>query len=104
MDHTPDITDDPRIAGIDACDSASACRARKVEDHTDSMIELCKSLDYCIKLNADYELGYGDLLPKLMQAVASWTGSSSDSHRTVLALHNILAAALQDIAEYEVGA
>lgn len=99
MNHMPDLRDDPRLAGLDAFDSASERHARMIEDQTDALVEQCRDQDFCARLNSDYELGYDDMLPRLMQAVASWTGSSSDSNRAMRALHNILADEMQKLAE-----
>ena len=87
---------------FDAADTLAAARAVRVESEADWMLSECKSLDYCKRINSDYDLYGGDLLPLLMAEIASWTGRSDDANERMKNLHNLLADELQKIAESEV--
>lgn len=96
----PDITDDQRL--WDMADSNQADYEQRVEGHTDYMLDQCKSLAYCEGLNSDYELGYGMLLPQMMQTVASWNGRSDTANDAMKALYVLMANAIGKVALSEV--
>lgn len=88
--------DDPRIR----LEPSNLDHARAVEDYTDSLMVDCKN--HAFALNSEFDLFDGDLLPSLMVEVANWDGSPESSHVRMKAMHNLLANALQKIAEQEV--
>lgn len=75
--------------------------ARQVEDRADSLVADCMTFDGAERINRDHDLYDGDLLPQLMVAVANWTGSTESAIRQMRKLHNLLADAMQKIAEAE---
>lgn len=77
-----------------------------VESHTEYLIEECKSLDYVKQLEHDWELSETDLMEKLIQAIAEWSGRTDGKNgckEQMYKLHNILFAQIKEtIAEREV--
>ena len=76
--------------------------ARAVEDYADNLMAECVTLAGAISVNRDHDIFDGDLLPQLMQCIARWKGSSLSAATHMHALNNLLANALQTIAEREV--
>ena len=93
-------SDEARLLG--AADTVSAMRAKTVEDYADNLMDDCKVLAMAELTNRDNDLYDGDLLPKLMTAIANWTGDIYDSHARMKQLHVLLAGEFQKIAEREV--
>lgn len=77
-------------------------RAKLVEDYADNLMTECLTLAGADRINQANDLFDGILLPQMMQAVACWTGSTVSAASQMRALHNLLADALQSIAEKEV--
>lgn len=75
--------------------------ARQVEDRADSMLADCITQEGADRINREHDLYDGDLLPQLMVEVANWTGSTESAIRQMRKLHNLLADAMQKIAEAE---
>ena len=77
-------------------------RAKAVEDYADNLLAECVTLAGADGINKAHDVYDGILLPQMMQAVACWTGSTVSAASQMRALHNLLADALQSIAEKEV--
>lgn len=77
-------------------------RARDIEDFADSLMAECVTFAGANDINRGHDLYDGILLPQMMQAVACWQGSGASAISQMHALHNLLANALQTIAEREV--
>ena len=75
---------------------------KQIEDHTDYLLDECKSAKYCEKLIIQYEMLDG--CSAIMAEIANWTGRSDDANERMRNLHNLLSNALREIAEYEVEA
>ena len=76
--------------------------AQAVEGYTDNLMAECVTLAGADGINKAHDLFDGILLPQMMQAVACWQGSGSSAISQMRALNNLLADALQAIAEKEV--
>lgn len=76
-------------------------KARLVEELADSLMNRCTRFAKASDLNIEHSLYDGDLLPKLMVAIAEWTGKPDSSHVQMKKLHNLLADALQVVAAKE---
>ncbi|MHB1098342.1 MAG: hypothetical protein ACYCZR_02190 [Burkholderiales bacterium] len=83
-------------------DTADAMYDKQVEDYTDYLLDECKSADYCQRLIIEYEMIEG--CSEIMAEIANWTGRSDDANERMKKLHVLLANALRDVAESEVGA
>lgn len=97
--------DDSRL--WDQADALAEMRGKRVEDHTEGLLfDIERVNGFAQHINSDYELGYGDLLPELMQAIASWSGRSSGykgAAEVMPQLHAILFRHLREtVAEKEV--
>ena len=77
-------------------------RAQAVEDYADNLLAECVTLAGAVAVNNEFDLFDGMLLPQMMHAVACWQGSGASAISQMRALHNLLADALQSIAEKEV--
>ena len=77
-------------------------RARAVEDYADNLMAECVRLAGADSINQANDLYDGVLLPQMMQFIAIWTGSTTSAAQQMRQLHNLLADALQAIAEREV--
>jgi hypothetical protein len=77
-------------------------RAQDVEDYADNLLADCMDLAKAKAINFDNDLYDGDFPPKMMQAIANWTGSTESAVKQMRVLHNLLADELQKIAEREV--
>ena len=75
-------------------------RARAVEEYADNLMADCKN--HAFAINSEFDLFDGDLLPSLMVEIANWNGSTVSAVSQMRAMHNLLADALQAIAEREV--
>ena len=76
-------------------------QSKLIEEYADSLMNRCTKFSKANDLNIEHDLYDGDLLPKLMQAIAEWSGKPDSSHVQMKKLHNILADALQAVAEKE---
>lgn len=76
-------------------------RAKLVEDYADNLMTECLTLAGADRINQANDLFDGDLLPQMMHAVACWQGSGASAISQMCTLHNLLADALQAIAEKE---
>lgn len=76
--------------------------ARAVEDYADNLMSECLTLAGAGGINKSHDLYDGILLPQMMQLVSIWTGSTVSAVMQMRQLHNLLADALQAIAEKEV--
>lgn len=97
--------DDPRQWDLE--ETAAERHAKRLEDHTEGLLyDLERVNGFAQRLNSDYELGLGDMLPELMQAIASWSGRTDGqkgSAELMPKLHAILFRHLRDtVAESEV--
>ena len=77
-------------------------RARAVEDYADNLMTVCLTLAGPERNNQANDLYDGVLLPQMMQLIALWMGSTVSAAQQMRQLHNLLANALQTIAEKEV--
>ena len=77
-------------------------RARAVEDYADNLMTECLTLAGADRINQANDLYDGVLLPQMMQLIALWMGSTVSAAQQMRQLHNLLANALQTIAEKEV--
>lgn len=77
-------------------------RAQAVEDYADNLLAECIWLDGARSINTKHDMFDGELLPRLMVEIANWNGSTVSAVSQMRALHNLLADALQSIAEKEV--
>ena len=75
---------------------------KAVEDATDNLMAECITLAGADAINMKHDLFDGMLLPRLMCCIANWQGSTASSATQMRELHNILADALQAVAEKEV--
>lgn len=96
---------DPRQWDLE--ETAADRHGKRLDEHTEGLLfDIERVNGFAHRLNSDYELGYGDLLPELMQALASWSGSSNGhkgSAELMPKLHAILFRHLRDtVAESEV--
>lgn len=99
MNQMPCGLDDSRL--WDQADTADAARAKRVEDYADMLLSECLHLDLASRINREFDLFDGDLLPELMVEIANWKGTTESSGEQMRKLHNLLANALHEIAERE---
>lgn len=93
--------DDPRL--WDQAETAhTQARAQEVEDMADNLLADCITVEGAEAVNMDNDLAEGLLLARLMSAVANWTGSTTSACEQIRKLDNLLADALQDVAERKV--
>jgi hypothetical protein len=81
-------------------------RAKLVEEYADNLMAECKDFNAAERINRGHDLFDGDLLTDLMVEIAQWNGSQYyGEHNAAVQmrkLYNMLANALQTIAEKEV--
>ena len=77
-------------------------RAKLVEDYAGNLMAECLALAGADRINQANDLYDGVLLPQMMQLIALWMGSTVSAVSQMRAMHNLLADALQAIAEREV--
>ena len=87
------------LVGLPAVDVS---RDKAVEDRADELLAQCVALHGADEINTANDLYDGLLLPQMMQLVSLWTGGTVSAARQMRELHNLLANALQAIAEREV--
>lgn len=76
--------------------------SRAIEEYADTIMDECKTYNHAVSINSDNDLYDGELLPKLMNQIAKWDGSSVHAVIQMKAMFNILADEFQKIAEREV--
>ena len=99
MNHLICGTDDSRL--WDQADTADAARAQVVEDMADNLLAECVTVAGADRINDEYSLYDGALLPLLVVEIANWKGTTESSGEQMRKLHNLLANALHEIAEGE---
>ena len=85
-----------------AWDTADAMHDQAIDQHTDYLLDECKSADYCERLIIEYEMLDG--CAAIMAEIANWTGRSDDANERMKRLHVLLAQALGEVAKIEVEA
>jgi hypothetical protein len=95
----PDIIDYYWLC--DQADTAEAARAQVVEDMADNLLAECITLEGAERINLEFDLFDGDLLPRLMVEIANWKGTTESSGEQMRKLFNIVAEQLHKIAEGE---
>jgi hypothetical protein len=93
--------DDERLWNAQA-DAADEARQRRIEDYADLLLADCMNPVHAESINNENDLYDSDLLTRMIVAVANWTGSTESSVTQMRKLHNLLADALQGIAERKI--
>lgn len=76
-------------------------RSLIVEEYADNLLDKCRKFEFAKALNEEHDIYDGDLLPKIMQTIAEWSGKPDNSHAQMKKLHNLLLGEVQVIAERE---
>ena len=100
MNRIPSILEDSRW--WDQAEENYASQQQRVEDFSDNLMSECITLKGAERINNEYDLYDGNLLECLMVEVANWTGSTESATTQMKKLHNLLADALQEVAEREI--
>lgn len=75
---------------------------KQIEDYADNLMAECVTIKGSEIVNLSNDLYDGDLLPKMMNIIANWTGSTESSVQQIRKLHNLLSDVFIDIARRNV--